>query len=524
VIKGAIAVVVSVLVAVFSPPGAAQLRECASDYCAPGIPGPLASWPWTESTPYFRLASTNVELVDPSGRIRWRVAISSSQAPDLIASGDFTGDGVADFIFEEVRPASPAQSCFGHPMSVNQLVFVDGATGQAWRPVSPILDICWANLGYATHQLGVGTAYIGRFIAGRSTDQVVVFPYYTTVGWVLSFSRSSGWTYEHGKRDYLAFPSSPAFDQVYDATNPSPCSSLPGAAECYVENSHVSNAVFIGTRATPLGMFVLTSDRAVIYRPDFTPTADLVWNYPEGSGRNYGLVESHLSGTGETVTLIGGCSVAKTRDTMHTHQLSDDPCGLQHHFEYFFIQGQSIVQHAGTFFGWAGTDGIWQNRLEFPFPSSVPLTGGTLWSVFNLYRDGEWRAILLPNPADPSSAVEVPGWYVWGTVFDRSGDAFLAATRVAATSSTSIDSYVPPWQFDLLAWQGGGLVSVAHYDGEVPSLALVSPGPDYHASDGDPFTLMEMASSYCGPNQLMVETKDSKRSSVPVPDHRTGPC
>jgi hypothetical protein len=224
------------------------------------------------------------------------------------------------------------------------------------------------------------------------------------------------------------------------------------------------------------------------------------------------------------VTLIGGCGVAKTRDTMHTHRLSDDPCGLQHHYEYFYIQDQLIVQHEGAFFGWAGTDGLWQNRLEFPFPSNVALTGGSLWSVFNLYRDGEWRAELLPNPADPESAIEAAGWYVWGSVSNRSGKVFLAATRTASTESTSVDSYVPPWQFDFLAWRAGGLVSARHYDDLVPSLALVPPGPGYHASDGDPFTLLERPSGSCGPNQVMVETMSGDESFVPVPDHRIGSC
>jgi hypothetical protein len=217
------------------------------------------------------------------------------------------------------------------------------------------------------------------------------------------------------------------------------------------------------------------------------------------------------------VTLIGGCSVAKTHDTMRTGQLSDDPCGLFHHYEYFLVRGRSIIQHSGQFYGWYGTVGPWQDRLEFPFPSQIPLNGGSLWSVFNLYRDGQWRAELLPNPANPNSAIEVPGWYVWGSVTDRFGRVLLAATRTVATASTAVESYVPPWEFDFLAWQDGHLVSLMHRDGVVPSLVLYPPGPDYHVSDGDTFGLLQTRSRFNLFSSLLVESRAGAQSYVSLP-------
>jgi hypothetical protein len=281
--------------------------------------------------------------------------------------------------------------------------------------------------------------------------------------------------------------------------------------------SHVANAIFIGPGSKPSGLLVLTSHRAVIYRPDFTPTSDVVWAYPEGTGRNYGLVEAHDSGLGQTVTLIGGCSVAKTRDTMHTGQLSSDPCGLEHHYEWFSIQGQAIGQHSSRYYGWYMNQGYWQDRLEFPFPSSVAITGGRLWSIFNLYRDGQWQVEMLPDPADPDHPIEAPGWYVWGAVVDGAGQVLLAATRTRATPSTAVESYIPPWEFDLLRWQNGGLVSVSHHAGVVPSLALYPPGPDYHVSDGDTFGLVARRSPNQALNELSVETADGSQSYVGVP-------
>jgi len=498
----------------------ASVRECASDYCPPSIPGPLTEWPWSEQAKFLRLANTSVELDNVDGSVVWTVPIDSAQEPDLVGEGDFTGDGVSDFIFDEVRPSSPAQLCAGRVMSESDLVFVDGSTGAATRPIPPTLDLCWANLGYSTHQWGVGTAYVGQFQPGLAASEVLVFPYYATFGWVLAYDSGVGWRVAQGAQQYLAYPSSPAFDAAYDSANASPCTPIPGQSGCYVENSHVPNAVFIGAPGPTSGLLVMTSQRAFIYRPDFTPTSDFVSSYAEGDGRNYGLLEAHQLGAGEMVTLIGGCSVAKTRDSMRLGQLSDDPCGLQHHYEWYTVQGDSILGHAGRFFGWAGTDGPYQNRLEFPFPSAVPLTGAALWSVFNLYRDGEWRAELLPNPADPGQAIEVPGWYVWGSVSDGSGGVLLAATRTIATPTIDVKSYVPPWEFDLLRWQDGGLVSVSHHAGVVPSLALYPPGPSYHVSDGDTFGLVDQQSQHSGLHRLLVETQDGKQGYVNLPGVR----
>lgn len=492
--------------------GPGPVRLCASDFCPPSIPGPVTDWPWSPATGYLQLAATTVRLARPDGSIVWSVALNSTQETDLVAEGDFTGDGVPDFIFDEIRPSSPAQDCAGQALSEGQLVFVDGANGKDSRPLPTLTDICWPAYGYATHQWGVGTAYIGHLLPGRKASQVVGFPYYATTGWVLSFDYRMGW---RRAKSTLAYPSTPAFDNVYNANNRTPCTTISGAGHCFATYSHVANGIFIGEGSSDAGLLVLTTNRAVIYRQDFTPTSDYVWVYPEGGGRDYGLLESHVTGDGTMATLIGGCSVAKTHDTMLTGQLSDDPCGLFHHYEWFLLRGQSIVQHSGRFFGWFGTVGRWQDRLEFPFPSAVRLTGHTLWSVFNLYRDGQWRMELLPNPADPDHAIEVAGWYVWGSVTDRSGHVLLAATRTAATSTTDVASYIPPWEFDLLAWRGGGLVSLAHHSAVVPSLVLYPAGPGYHASDGDTFGLVEKDLPYG--RALLVESRSGVQSYVSVP-------
>jgi hypothetical protein len=475
----------------------------------------VTQWPWTTQTQLLKLTPAKVQLTNPNGSIVWTVATNSAEEPDLAAEGDFTGDGIADFVVVEYRPVSPIQYCYRDVLSETQLVFIDGANGRSWRPVPAMRDICW-SYGYPTHQWAVGTTYIGPFEHPGQND-VVLFPYYAQFGSVLNFDSRHGWRLV---RKDIAYPSTGAFDSVYNATNGAPCLRPPGASGCWVQYSHVANAIFVGGGGSTSGLLVMTSNRAVIYRPDLTPTSDLVWSYSRGGGRNYGLVESTPMSGGQMVTLVGGCSVSSSRLDMRTGLLSVEGCALFHHFEYFFVQGQKIVQHDGREFGWAGTDGLLQNRLEFPFPSTVPLTGTSMWSIFNFYRDGLWRVELLPNPADPAAAIEIPGWFVWGFMSDRSGHVLLAGTRMIATSTTTLQSFVPPWQFDILRWQEGALVSVAHYDGVSPSMVLYPPGPGYHATNGDTFGLVENTAARGMPNQLLVESAAGNRSWVSVPDIR----
>ena len=110
-------------------PSLAPVRLCASDYCPPSIPGALTDWPWSPTSRYFKMTTTEVQMTGADGTPVWKVAVSSTLPPDLVGRGDFTGDGVPDYVFQEVQPT--ARRCVGHAMSQTQLVFVDGATGSA---------------------------------------------------------------------------------------------------------------------------------------------------------------------------------------------------------------------------------------------------------------------------------------------------------------------------------------------------------------------------------------------------------
>src|SRR5262249_533249 len=160
------------------PPRRDPVRLCASDFCPPGIPGPVVERPWSPTTPYLRITTTEIVLARPDGSVVWKVPIKSRLEPDLVARGDFTGDGRPDLVFEEGRPGGPERLCAGKPMDETQLVFVDGASGASWRPVPPLLDLCWQSYGYATHQWSVGSVYIGELAGAPGVTDILIFPYW----------------------------------------------------------------------------------------------------------------------------------------------------------------------------------------------------------------------------------------------------------------------------------------------------------------------------------------------------------
>ena len=74
-------------------------------------------------------------------------------------------------------------------MQTSLVVFFDGASGAASRPVATLDDVCWPALGYATHQFDFGTVYIGDLEPSYRGNEVVVVPYYATAGTVWNYAR-----------------------------------------------------------------------------------------------------------------------------------------------------------------------------------------------------------------------------------------------------------------------------------------------------------------------------------------------
>lgn len=462
----------------------------------------------------FALSPVSIELRDLEGRLIWSVPVTADRTPHLVATGDFDGDGVTDGIFQIlVTPANPTR-CGTGLVRTTRLMFVSGARGAVSWPLGPTPDICWDGFGttppYTTHQWALGTAYIGPTTSSASND-VAVLPYYAARGLDLHDS-SSGWsTVVEGAVSKLIFPSTPEFDQVYDAANPTPCSDPIAGGPCYVSNSHVANAVFVDA-ASGGGLFVLTSWRAFIYGSDLRPHSDLTWlsgGRTDNSGRNYGMLEN-LPGKPGQIVLIGGCGGEISRYSMLTGTPFGGPCGLHHHYEWFSVSDGHIVAHASKYYGYSGTDGPWEGRIEYPFHAASGFAGTPGTMVFNLYRNGQWRVVVMTDPSRPESAREFPGWYVWDNIELPNGSVQMLAT--GAPGGGGDLSRVLPWEFNVLQWNGAGLVSRHHIDGLVPAIVAYAPTAGLHTSDDLPYGgLTTRATSG---TWLLVEDRSGNRSEM----------
>jgi hypothetical protein len=430
-------------------------------------------------------ADGSVSLVGLDGTRHWRVTTGSEAPPRLVAAGDLSTDGVSDYVLSLTRPRADARRCGSTAVAETSLLVVDGRTGRASSPFRALRDVCWERpaFTYATHQWSSGTVYIGDFTGTYRGPEVVVVPYYANSGQVWNVAQSGRWQLVRTpSADDFPFPSTAEFDRAYGASNPTPCASPMPGGPCHIPDSHVANAVF-PPGAEPSGLFVLTSSRAVVYRPDLTPTSDVVWwpgGIPGNGGRNYGLVETYQSGGGTYVDLVGGCSTVNRWRAMAR---SADPtggdanCGMVRHFERFRLAGAQVADHQSIYHGYVGTHGGLEGRVEFPARPNAALGGpATNWATYNLLRSGTWSAQIYPGPMS-TEPMQLPGWYVWDTVELPGGGAALLASPVAA------GNMVPAWELDVLRWNGSSFVSIQHASGVVPALLAHASTPTRHTSE-----------------------------------------
>ena len=447
-------------------------------------------------------ADGSVSLVGLDGRRRWHVMTGSTTAPPLIAAGDVDADGLTDYVLGITRPMTPVRSCGAGTVAETSLLVVDGRTGKTSSPFGALPDICWTEFNYPTRQWSSGTVYIGELTPASRGPEVVVIPYYATHGQVWNFAERGRW--QPAKE--FAYPSTKAFDRAYNAANPEPCTGATPGGPCYTRNSHVANAVFTGR-----GLLVLTSSRAVVYRPDLTPTSDRFWwpgDTTENGGRNYGLVEAYTVGKRTYVDLIGGCSTINRWKAMAPGADptgGDANCGIARHFERFELEGSRITEHRSVYYGYLGANGGLDARVEFPARAHAPLGGpGTSWTAFNVLRSGNWAAQVFTDPAS-TQPLELPGWYVWDTVELADGSAGLLASRVAP------GSLVPSWELDVLRWNGSTFSSVQHVPGAVPVLLRYASTPTRHTSESS------LYGAYVGPGaarNLLVADAEGRRTFV----------
>lgn len=491
----------TVEILVFACPAIAR---AATPQLLPALNGPLQITNGVVSG-WYSLTPDSVSLVDITGRPNWTAAVKSAETPQLVAEGDFTGDGAPDAVFTTLEPI-PGRTCGSHPMDSSALVFIDGKSGKTWQPLPPLEDICWSFGSvppYPTHQWELGSVYIGRLHG--DTVAVAAFPYYATEGWVVHHSVDGSWTRDTSP---LVFPSTDQYDRVYNAANQTRCSIPYAGGSCHVTHSHVPNAVFLDNE-----LFVLTSARAFIYRNDGTPSSDLTWisgGRIDNAGRNYGLVTSLMTG----VDLIGGCTVGNTRALMRTGATGNPQCSLHHHYEWFGFGHAQLVSHTARYYGNWGTDGDWEGRIEYPMRANAPLAGSPS-VVFNLFRSGAWHTVVLNDPSRPDNAVEVGGWYTWDTIQLGDGSTGVLASRVPGSAAGEA-ARAPDWSFDLLVWDGHGFTSLGHFAGVVPSLLPYPPMASVHASDVLPAGTYSVRQGWRV--SLLVEDRNGSRRMLDLPN------
>jgi hypothetical protein len=458
-------------------------------------------------------ADGSVSLVGLDGRLRWRVRTGMAAPPELLAAGDVDADAITDYVLGLTRPLTPARPCGNGTVAETSLLVVDGRTGKRSSPFGVLRDICWSTptFNYPTRQWSSGTVYVGDFTPAERGPEVVVVPYYATHGEVWNLAESGRWQLVRTpSAKQFPFPSTRAFDRTYNATNTDPCASRQPGGPCHTPNSHVANAVFpAGAQG---GLFVLTSSRAVVYRPNLTPTSDLVWSSggnPDNGGRNYGLVESYRTRDGVYVDLVGGCSTLNRWRAMAAGAEptgGDANCGIVRHFERFELSGTQIAQHQSVYYGYVGSHGALDGRVEFPARPRAPLGGPeTSWTAFNVLRSGSWSTQVFTGPMT-TQAMELPGWYLWDTVELEGGEAALLASRVPA------GSLIPSWEVDVLRWNGSTtFASVQHLAGVVPVLLPQASTPMRHTSEPS------LYGAYAGPGtrrELLVVDAAGRRRFV----------
>jgi hypothetical protein len=200
----------------------------------------------------------------------------------------------------------------------------------------------------------------------------------------------------------------------------------------------------------------------------------------------------------------------------------DAHCGIHHHYESFGLSGPRISSHFNQYYSYSVEDGFFHGRPEFPGNAVGPVGGpGTAWTAYNLFEapkgsvgDGHWQIELRPDPSDPARVLHEPGWFVWDIV-DLNGDgtAELLATRAPGTG------YIPPWEVDILTWNGTQLQSVYHRDGVVPSLFAYPRTSARYVIGGSSSMEGAITGDIDGDKveDVMVEDKEGRRSFLRVP-------
>ena len=379
------------------------------------------------------------------------------------------------------RPLAPAQRCGSGTVAETSLFVVDGRTGETSSPFGALRDICWTRFNYPTQQWSSGTVYIGEFTKDYLGPEVVVVPVLRDSRPRMEPRRDRPLAARaHTDGEQFAFPSTPAFDREYNAANPAPCSAPVPGGPATPEFARRKRRVPGGRRGRAVRAHELAGG-GLPTRPD----ADI--RHRVVAGRQPRQRWAQLR-PGRDVP--GGRRHLRRphRRLLDAQSLARDGAGrgprrrrreLRHRTPLRALPARrsQIAQHESVYYGYLGTHGALEGRVEFPARPRAALGGaGTSWTAFNLVRSGSWSAQVFTGPMS-TQPMELPGWYVWDTVELPDGGAGLLASRV------------PPEACPLLGARRPALERVDNlrlgpaHSGRVPVLVPYASTPTRHTSE-----------------------------------------
>lgn len=390
----------------------------------------------------FVLEGSALKAVFPNGKTAWSVEIAGK---DYCGGFDFDQDGWPDLGFVVYKPTARREGT--HTIHTTQFFLVRGKTGEILDVTSPLEDKWWPDLGYPTEQW-----LRSALLFGAGTAVFSLAPYYATEGF---FHRYAGGRFQ---KDRYVYPSTPAYDQAYrnDRTN------AYAAGQCFVENSHLNNGLFIRVNGKDRLLF-FTSSRVVQYAVAPFGPDQLVCDHPflngnrtELAGRNYGLVAVDPA-AGHVVTIIAGTPAFSVYQDLKARKLFYDPWGsIERHVTRYDAAADRLDHR---FFSYAHDNGDghkYQNRIVYPNCVYIPGPPGRASRLaYNVYRDGQWH-LHVSQPGSTADEIVLPKVFLWD-IIARGARTLLVVSPTRPPRDPEADSgYFPLWQTDLVSWDESG--------------------------------------------------------------------
>lgn len=376
-----------------------------------------------------------LKAIYPNGEPAWTRRIEGT---DLFGGFDFDRDGWPDLGFVVRKPTGRKEG--DHPIHTTQIFLVRGKTGEALEATEPLEDKWWPDFGYPTEQWTPSA-----LLFGGPTPVISLAPYYANRGF---FYRYVGGQFKKYRYEY---PSTAAFDKAYQNAR----SNAYGQTQCYVENAHVNNGLFLTVNGQVRLLF-FTSCRVVQYDVAQFGPRQLVCDHPflNGNrealaGRQYGLVSVDPA-AGHVVTIVAGAHAFSVYSDLKAGKLAYDVWGgIERHVTRYDAAADELDHHFYSYAHDNGDGDKYRNRVVYPNTVYIPgKPGSASRLVYNVYNDGQWQ-LHISKPASTADEIVHPGLFLWD-ILSRDGQTQLVASPTHPPDADN--GYFPRWQTEIYAW------------------------------------------------------------------------